>query len=91
MVITDLFFELNNGIITVDVGSSPTGGTPEYVSTIGYSGTAINTTVTGGDTIYLFNASTNIGQFVFNSSWVTSSNQLSPKPDSVYRTERRAI
>ena len=71
--LTDLFFELNNGIITVDVGSSPTGGTPEYVSTIGYSGTAINTTVTGGDTIYLFNASTNIGQFVFNSSWVTSS------------------
>jgi hypothetical protein len=69
----DIFFELNNGIITADVDSAPTGGSPHLISKTGYSNGSGSVTVSGGDTLYMYNTtSANLGSFVFNGSWVTS-------------------
>ena len=72
--LTDVFFELNNNVITVDVNNSPTGGAPMGVSK---TGTGIGTdsiTVTAGDTIYFHNGSGSFlfGSFVWQSSWVNA-------------------
>lgn len=72
----DLVFELNNGVVTVDVNPAGTGTDwPDSVSKTGFqtNGTS-SITVTTNDTIYIFNnGSTNFGSFVWQSSWVTTS------------------
>ena len=68
--VTDVFFELSNGVITVDVNSSPTGGSPQFVSKTGsLSGGSSSITVTTGDTVYLYNTGNAIGNFVWQSTW----------------------
>ena len=71
--VTDVFFELSNGVITVDVSSSPTVGSPQYVSKTGStSGGASSITVTTGDTIYFYNPGSALGSFVWQSSYTSS-------------------
>lgn len=69
----DLVFELNNGVITVDVNPAGTGTDwPDSVSKTGFSNGTSSITVTAGETIYIFNSgSTNFGSFVWQSSWTS--------------------
>jgi len=73
---TDVVFELNNGIITVDVNASFTGSDwPDSVSKTGFQNNpSSSVVVTAGNTVYIFNnGGTNFGSFVWQSSWVTTS------------------
>ena len=70
----DIFFELNNGVITADVNTSPTGGAPDGISLTGTGSGSNSVTVTAGNTIYLHNAGWSVPQsFVWQSSWTTTS------------------
>ena len=73
--LTDVFFELNNNVITVDVNNSPTGGAPSGVSKTGTGSGTDSITVTAGDTIYLHNGtwSSPLMSFVWQSSWTSTS------------------
>jgi len=71
---TDVVFELNNGIITVDVNAPFTGTDwPDFVSKDGFQiNGASSITVTPGDTIYLFNQVTQFGSFVWDATWTST-------------------
>lgn len=86
----DVFFELNNGVITVDVNTGLSAGAPDMVSKTGFSGGTSSITVTAGDIIYLFNnGGTQFGSFVWQSSWTsgggggTSTEEVTPTEPSV--------
>lgn len=70
---TDIFFEINNGVITADVNTSPAANAPDSISKTGFSNGTDSVTVSAGDTLYLFNnGGTQFGSFVWQSSWTSS-------------------
>ncbi len=77
---TDLFFELNasTNVVTVDVNSPPTGGSPTFVSKTGYGSNGHtgydSITVSDGDRIYMWEANNDKGDFEWQGSWVTAGN-----------------
>jgi len=76
---TDIFFEINNGVITADVNTSPASNAPDSISKTGFSNGSGSVTVSSGDTLYLFNnGSTQFGSFVWQAAWTSGGTSATP-------------